>query len=99
MTYNRGLSSPPVPATRVTFDTEASENATVIDVQTSDRIGVLYRITRALADLDLDIRSARVQTLGANVVDAFYVRDASGAKFTDPALFDEIERAIVHSLH
>ena len=39
------------------------------------RIGVLYRITRALAELDLDIRTAKVQTLGDQVVDAFYVRD------------------------
>ena len=41
-----------------------------------DAVGVLYRITRALAELDLDIRSAKVQTLGPQVVDAFYVRDA-----------------------
>ena len=59
---------------------------------------MLYRITRALAELDLDIRAARVETLGANVVDAFYVRDAHGAKIDDPSLLAEIERAILHSL-
>ena len=37
---------------------------TVIDVHTSDGIGVLYRITPALTEFDVDIRSARVQTLG-----------------------------------
>ena len=60
--------------------------ATVVEVRCPDRLGVLYRITRALAELDLDIRSAKVQTLGHDVVDSFYVRDVSGQKVTDPEL-------------
>ena len=48
---------------------------------------MLYRITRALAELDLDIRTAKVQTHGrSRCVDAFYLRDADGAKVTDPEL-------------
>ena len=85
------------PAPTVSFDDRASEDATVIDVQAADAIGVLYRITQALAELDLDIRSARVQTLGERVHDAFYVRDRGG-KIADPRTLAEIERAIVHGL-
>ncbi|HEX2700487.1 MAG TPA: [protein-PII] uridylyltransferase [Acidimicrobiales bacterium] len=97
-TYGRGTARlRPQPAT-VSFHADASAVATVIDVEATDGVGVLYRITRALAEFDLDIRSAKVQTLGGRVVDAFYVRDRSGAKITDPALLTEIERAIVHSL-
>jgi [protein-PII] uridylyltransferase len=84
-------------ATTVAFDDRASVDATVIDVQAPDGIGVLYRITHALAELDLDIRSAKVQTLGARVHDAFYVRDRGG-KITDARTRAEIERAILHSL-
>ena len=83
--------------TTVGFDDRASVDATVIDVQAPDGIGVLYRITHALAELDLDIRSAKVQTLGARVHDAFYVLDRDG-KITDPRTLAEIERAILHSL-
>src|SRR5207245_5753919 len=43
---------PVVPA--VAFDNQASEGATVIDVRAPDAIGTLYRITRTLADFDLD---------------------------------------------
>ncbi len=85
------------PATTVAFDDRASVDATVIDVQAPDGIGVLYRITHALAELDLDIRSAKVQTLGARVHDAFYVRDRGGT-ITDARTRAEIERAILHSL-
>ena len=84
-------------ATTVGFDDRASVDATVIDVQAADGIGVLYRITHALAELDLDIRSAKVQTLGSRVHDAFYVRDRGG-KITDARTLAEIERAILHSL-
>ena len=67
----------------VMFDNEISATATVIDVYAEDRVGLLYRITEVLARRGLDIRSAKVQTMGAQVVDAFYVRDASGAKLSD----------------
>ena len=63
-----------------------------------DAIGTLYRITRTLADFDLDIRSAKVQTLGSEVVDAFYVCDRAGRKIADEAGLAEIERAILHGL-
>ena len=86
------------PTATVRFDNEASQAATVIDVTAGDGVGVLYRITRALAELDVDIRSARVQTLGVTVVDAFYVLDRRGAKITDPGTAAEIERAILHHL-
>jgi len=69
--------------TRVLVDVDASETATVVEVRAPDRIGTLYRITRVLADLGLDIRSAKVVTVGHEVVDAFYVVDAGGAKVAD----------------
>src|SRR5581483_11113669 len=86
------------PPASVTFDNSASDDATVVDVETADGVGVLYRITRALAELDLDIRSARVQTMGTHVVDAFYLRDRHGRKIVEPATLAEIERAILHGL-
>jgi len=85
-------------APQVVIDNELSEVATVIEVRAPDEIGVLYRITRAIADLDLDIRSAKVHTLGHDVVDSFYLRDGQGQKVTDPDYLVEIERAILGSL-
>jgi [protein-PII] uridylyltransferase len=82
----------------VAFDNHASDDATVIDVRAPDHIGTLYRITRTLAEFDLDIRSAKVHTLGSEVVDAFYVRDRSGDKLTEKARLAEIERAILHAI-
>ncbi len=88
------VSSPPV----VRFDDAASAVATVLEVHAADSVGLLYRITRALAELDLDIRTAKVQTLGESVVDAFYLCAADGHKLTDPDVCAEVERAVLHAI-
>jgi [protein-PII] uridylyltransferase len=80
---------------RVAVDNRTSASATVLEVTCPDGVGVLYRITRAFAELDLDIVSARVQTLGSDVVDAFYVRDVSGSKIVDVEHLAEIELAVL----
>ncbi len=83
---------------RVMVDNEVSAHATVLEVRCPDSIGVLYRITRALAEMDLNIVTAKVQTLGHDVIDAFYVRDAHGDKVFDPHHLDEIERAVLAAI-
>jgi [protein-PII] uridylyltransferase len=82
----------------VLVDNEASGSATVIEVHAPDTIGILYKLTQALTSLDLDIRTAKVQTLGHRVVDSFYVRTPAGEKITDAAHLKEIERAILYAL-
>ena len=83
---------------RVLVDNHSSDVATVVEVEAPDGIGVLYRITQALLECDLDIVSAKVQTLGSDAIDAFYVRDGGGAKIDDDAYLVEIERAVLHAL-
>jgi [protein-PII] uridylyltransferase len=61
-------------------------------------LGLLERICRAMAEMDLDVRSAKVQTLGDRVVDAFYVRGPDGSKITDETHLAEVRRALLHAL-
>jgi len=82
----------------VRFDNEASRHATVVEVHATDALGLLERICRALGEMDLDVRSAKVQTLGDRVVDAFYVRGPDGAKVTDARHLAEVERSLLHAL-
>jgi [protein-PII] uridylyltransferase len=82
----------------VHFDDGASSNATVLEVRCPTRIGILYRITKALAEVGLDIRHATVQTIGLDVVDTFYVRSWSGELITDAFHRTEIERAVLHAI-
>ena len=61
-----------------------STQATIVEVFTRDRAGVLYAITQTLADLGLDISLAKVSTEGEKVADVFYVTRA-GKRLTDKA--------------
>ncbi|HEY0275406.1 MAG TPA: [protein-PII] uridylyltransferase, partial [Paenirhodobacter sp.] len=66
--------------THVTFDNDGSELYTIIEVDTRDRPGLLYDLTRALAAQNIYIASAMIATYGAQVVDSFYVKDMFGLK-------------------
>jgi [protein-PII] uridylyltransferase len=85
-----------VPA-RVLWMDDASEASTVLEVRAHDRIGLLYRLTHALSEAGLDVRSARMTTLGAEVVDAFYVVDDAGRLVTDPERRRWVEQALLEA--
>jgi [protein-PII] uridylyltransferase len=82
----------------VRFDNDGSDEATILEVMGPDTPGLLYRITRAIAEMDLDVRSARITTLGDDVVDTFYVLDADGAKLLDAEVQHEVRRALLFAL-
>jgi [protein-PII] uridylyltransferase len=82
----------------VLFDDAASDRATVIEVRAPDGVAVLYRVTRALADCRVDIRSAKVSTLGHEVVDAFYATEMDGSKLPPGERQRAIEAAVLVAL-
>jgi len=67
--------------TSILFDNEGSEIYTIIEVDTRDRTGLLYDLTRTLAVNNVYIASAVIATYGEQVVDTFYVKDMFGLKF------------------
>ena len=93
--YPSPRSSTPV---TVAIDNDASDYSTVIEVGGPDRIGLLYDITSALAELQLDVHLAKVATYADRVVDAFYVRDALGRKVTNREQVAEIDATITARL-
>ncbi|PZO65476.1 MAG: [protein-PII] uridylyltransferase [Paracoccus denitrificans] len=80
--------------THVTFDNEGSEIYTIIEVDTRDRPGLLYDVTRTLAANHIQIVSAVIATYGAQVVDSFYVKDAFGLKLHQQSRRDALEKKL-----
>lgn len=76
---NKAFDIPP----SVVLSNGLSNKFTVIEVECLDRPGLLAEITAVLADLSLDIHSARITTFGEKVIDTFYVTDLLGAKITN----------------
>jgi [protein-PII] uridylyltransferase len=80
--------------THITFDNEGSEIYTIIEVDTRDRPGLLYDLTRTLADSNVYINSAVIATYGEQVVDTFYVKDMFGLKFYSESKQKSLERKL-----
>jgi [protein-PII] uridylyltransferase len=88
----------PVAPPKVTLLTDASRTATVVEVRAHDAPGLLWRIGRALGDCGLDVRAARVETLGAEAVDVFYVVDASGGPVDGSRIRGKIAAQVLTAL-
>jgi [protein-PII] uridylyltransferase len=71
-------------APEVLVDNAVSNQFTVIEVSGLDRPGLLYELTSAISDLNLDITSAHITTFGEKAVDVFYVTDLTDKKITSP---------------
>ena len=91
--YRRRLSATP-PRRAVLIDNEVSDWATVVEVHAPDEIGLLYHMTQAMQELQLDIRRAKIQTFGPQAVDSFYLNRTDGTKITDPVVLAEIKLAL-----
>jgi [protein-PII] uridylyltransferase len=91
----QGSNAPPP---KVTLVDNASSSATVVEVRAHDEPGLLWRIGRALGECGLNVRAARVETLGAEAVDVFYVTDATGGLVTDPDLRRRTVKMVLSAL-
>jgi [protein-PII] uridylyltransferase len=79
---------------RVKIDNESSNFFTIIEIFTYDFTGLLFNITNALAQCNLDIWVAKISTKVDQVVDVFYVRDVEGQKVDGEDQVKEIQLAI-----
>ncbi len=92
---NGARSAPP----RISWhNSEVSGAATgIVEVRAGDRAGLLYRLTAAIAGEGLDVTSARIETLGADAVDCFYVCNPSGDA-VDPEQRKRVDAALVTAM-
>ncbi len=84
--------------TKVEIDNQVSEEFTVIDVFTVDRVGILFAITNTLYHLDLSIHLAKITTSVDRVLDVFYVTDLEGEKIEDPVRLARIRDTLLQEL-
>ena len=84
--------------TEVTVDNRSSEQFTVVDVFTQDRVGLLFTITHTLFELGFPIHLARISTNADQALDVFYVSDRDGGKVTDIARMRELRETLLSKL-
>ena len=77
------IPSIPVPDPVVEFYNDGATDATIIEVRSHDRPGLLFRIGAGITQSKVDIRSAIVTTLGAEAIDTLYVTELTGGPLSD----------------
>jgi [protein-PII] uridylyltransferase len=85
--------------THIYFDNEASEARTLIEIETEDRIGLLYTISQTLSELAVDISAAKICTERGAAIDSFYVRELTGGKVLNPDRHHAIEHQLRQAIH
>ena len=83
---------------RVLINNNASNTHTVIEINGKDAPGLLYKVTRKMADLGLQIQTASVSTYGDRVVDVFYVKDGFGLKITTETRMERLQKELLKVL-
>ena len=78
----------------IKVDNKLSERYTIVDVVCGDRIGLLYGLSRALADLSCSIHFAKIATTQGLVTDVFYITETGGGQVTDPEKLLNIKRLL-----
>ncbi len=85
------------PRPDVVIDNTTSDFYTIIEVHARNRMGMLYDITRTLADFSINIFRAKIGSDVDREVDVFYVQDRYGQKIEDQALQNELKDALVYA--
>ncbi len=80
---------------KVIIDENGSEDSLVVEASGLDRPGLLFKLSAALNELEVSIRSAYVATYGEQAVDTFYIQDLPGGKITDKRRKDSIKRKLL----
>jgi [protein-PII] uridylyltransferase len=84
---------------RVEIDNKSSSFFTIIDVYAYDFPGLLYALTNAIYECNLDIVYAKIATHVEQVIDIFYVRSLLGGKVDDPEEMESIRNSILDAIH
>ncbi|GAA0167205.1 hypothetical protein LIER_40333 [Lithospermum erythrorhizon] len=79
---------------RVVIDNETCKNATVIQVHSTNKYGILLEVIQVLTDLNLVVTKAYISSDGGWFMDVFNVTDQDGNKILDEGILDYIQKSL-----
>lgn len=80
---------------KIYVDNTMSESSTIIEINTFDRIGLIYDLTKKIYSLGLQISSAKILTMGHKITDIFYITNLKGQKILSVKKIDQLKKQIL----
>jgi [protein-PII] uridylyltransferase len=83
--------------TRIHVDNSSHPIYTLVDIQTPDRLGLLYDLLRAMGGAGVIIELSRITTEMDVAMDSFYIHSKDGQKISDPAAMKRLQRLLLRA--
>ena len=83
--------------TTAEFGTSTAGDSTVLEIVAADRPGLLSDIGRVFIEQGVDIKAAKIMTIGERAEDVFYISDESGSAL-NASMQDELREALLDRL-
>jgi UTP:GlnB (protein PII) uridylyltransferase len=80
---------------RVEIKNTTCENATIVQVDSANKHGILLEVVQVLTDLNLSIKKAYISSDGGWFMDVFHVTDRDGKKLTDEGVIGCIQKVLI----
>jgi [protein-PII] uridylyltransferase len=80
--------------TRIVVSNEAHPLYTIVEIQTPDRLGLLYSLLRALGQAGISIQTSRITTEMEVAMDTFYVTGRDDRKITEEAAIARLQNLL-----
>jgi [protein-PII] uridylyltransferase len=84
-------------STSIVIDNKTHPFFTIIEVQTPDRMGLLYSLLRAFSEARVSIQTSRITTEVEMALDTFYVTGADHGKIENRAELDRLQRLLLRA--
>lgn len=84
--------------TRISFSQQPEKNLTLLEINAGDMPGLLSRLGEAMDGLGIRVHNARINTLGEQAQDIFYVTTRDGRMIVDAEQQTQIRQALEQAL-
>ena len=84
--------------TEVTFIEDSNRNLTIMELSSPDRPGLLARVGQIMAENNISIQGAKIQTLGERVEDVFFLTTQQGDRLADDAVCERLREQVCTAL-
>jgi [protein-PII] uridylyltransferase len=80
--------------TRIIIDNALHPTYTLVDIQTPDRLGLLYNLLKGFARAGVNIAMSRIATEKGAAIDSFYVTDSVGRKISGNEALTRLQKSL-----